>query len=145
MLLSAIFALWITPANAAAPRYILISGPGLSKPVLLSDWNENLNLMLAFANAPRARSAALRGLATRPRFELALFWGVPDKPVPTNPAKANQFDWFYPAQRRAAGRPRRVRQRAAIAARGDRSGDTLSVHSVTKVDASTGSNCDLVR
>ena len=97
MLLSAIFALWITPANAAAPRYILISGPGLSKPVLLSDWNENLNLMLAFANAPRARSAALRGLATRPRFELALFWGVPDKPVPTNPAKASQFDWFYPA------------------------------------------------
>jgi hypothetical protein len=86
------------PVQAAAPRYILVSGPGLSKPVLLSDWSENLALIVAFGNAPRASSSATHGLARRPRFELALFWGVPDNPVPTNPAEANQFDWFYPAR-----------------------------------------------
>jgi hypothetical protein len=86
------------PVKAAAPRYILVSGPGLSKPVLLSDWSENLALMAAFAKAPRASSLATHRLARRPRFELALFWGVPDNPVPTNPAEANQFDWFYPAR-----------------------------------------------
>jgi hypothetical protein len=86
------------PVQAAAPRYILVSGPGLSKPVLLSDWSENLALMAAFAKAPRASSSATHRLARRPRFELALFWGVPDNPVPTSPAEANQFDWFYPAR-----------------------------------------------
>ena len=33
----------------------------------------------------------------RPRYDLALFWGVPTKPVPTRPNEANQHGWFFPA------------------------------------------------
>ena len=32
-------------ANAAAPRYILVSGPNFQRPIVLGDWNENLVLV----------------------------------------------------------------------------------------------------
>jgi hypothetical protein len=81
-------------ARAAAPRYILVSGPGLPKPVLLANWQENLRFELAAANAPRARPSAT---LHRPRYDLALFWGWTDEMVPTRPTDANQHGWFYPA------------------------------------------------
>jgi len=59
------------PAQAAAPNYILVSGRGLSHPVLLSDWQDNLKLLLAVANAPRAPGPTVAGLSTRPRFDAA--------------------------------------------------------------------------
>ena len=81
-------------AHAAAPRYILVSGPGLQRPVVLGNWNENLSFLLALL--PAARPApGWRG--DRPRYDLALFWGVPAKPLPTRPAEASQHGWFYPA------------------------------------------------
>src|SRR5205807_650244 len=58
------------PATAAAPNYILVSGPGLARPVLLGDWNENLALLAAVANAPRAKAPAVRGRARHGRIEL---------------------------------------------------------------------------
>src|SRR4051812_47542498 len=58
-----------TPAQAAAPNYILVSGRGLSHPVLLADWQENMKLLLAVANSPRAQGQVLAGLSTRPRFD----------------------------------------------------------------------------
>lgn len=83
-----------TDARAAAPRYILVSGPGLQQPVVLGNWNENLSFLLALL--PAARPApGWRG--DRPRYDLALFWGVPAKPLPTRPAEASQHGWFYPA------------------------------------------------
>jgi hypothetical protein len=47
-----------SPAQAAAPTYILVSGPGLARPVLLANWRENLVLLSAVVNAPRGQPAA---------------------------------------------------------------------------------------
>jgi hypothetical protein len=84
-------------AEAAAPNYILVSGPRLSRPVLLGDWNENLRLLIALVEAPKASRSVARGLAHRPRFDLAEFWGWGSSPPPTRPSQANQHGWFYPA------------------------------------------------
>jgi hypothetical protein len=86
-----------SPAQAAAPNYILVSGAGLALPVLFANWTENLVLLSAVANAPKAKASVARGLAVRPRFDLAEFWGWRDKPRPTRPSQANQHGWFYPA------------------------------------------------
>jgi hypothetical protein len=89
-------------ASAAAPNYILVSGHGLARPVLLADWSENGELLSAAASAPRAKGVAMRGLSRRPRFDLAEFWNWSYLPRPTNPSKASQHGTFYPAHR---GRP----------------------------------------
>jgi hypothetical protein len=81
--------------EAAAPRYILVRGPGLKRPVLLENWEENLRLLVALVDAPRESRDAL---ARRARFDLALFWGWPERPRPTRPRDANQHGWFYPAR-----------------------------------------------
>ena len=86
------------PAQAAAPNYILVSGPGLKRPVLLDDWGENGELLVAIGNGPRSKRAALRGLARRPRLDLAEFWGWGDRPRPTRPSQASEHGWFYPAR-----------------------------------------------
>ena len=88
-----------TPALAAAPNYILVSGPGLAQPVLLGDWNENLDLLVAVANGPKAKRSAVRGLARRPHYDLAEFWGWLGLPAPTSPRDANQHGMFYPAHK----------------------------------------------
>ena len=85
-------------ADAAAPRYILVSGPGLARPALLADWDENLRLLVSLVDAPRVSRPAAR----RPVYDLALFWGVPAKAVPTRPRDTSQHGWFYPA---AGSRP----------------------------------------
>lgn len=84
-------------AEAAAPRYILVSGPGMPRPVLLDDWNENLDLLVSLVQARRADAAAVRSMALRPRLRLSLFWGVPESPRPSRPGDANQTGWLYPA------------------------------------------------
>jgi hypothetical protein len=84
-----------SPVEAAAPRYILVSGPGLKRPVLLGNWEENGHLLSMLVNAPRENRHAL---ARRPRFDLALFWGWPERPRPKRPRDANQHGWFYPAR-----------------------------------------------
>jgi hypothetical protein len=84
----------VVPAQAAAPRYILISGPGLQRPATLGNWSENLAFVTSLLHARRP-TAGWRD--NRPRYQLALFWGVPAKPVPARPSAANQYGWFYPA------------------------------------------------
>ena len=81
-------------AHAAAPRYILVTGPGLQHPTVLGDWDENLTFLLSLI-PPRRPAPGWR--TDRPRYKLALFWGVPARPVPTDPRKASQVGWFYPA------------------------------------------------
>ena len=86
------------PAWSAAPPYIMVSGPRLAKPVLLSNWSENLALLLASDASPRAKPKDLRGLSTRPRLDLALFWGWSlDSPAPTKASDASAHGSFYPA------------------------------------------------
>jgi hypothetical protein len=91
------------PARAAAPRYILVSGPGLERPVVLGNWRENLVFLTSLLPADRPTQG---WRDNRPRYDLALFWGVPAKPVPTRPNQANQHGSFYPA---TAGRRAIVR------------------------------------
>ena len=88
-------------AEAAAPDYILVTGPGVSRPVVLDSWQENHALLLAVAASRRATGRAA-SLTQRPRFLLALFWGWYDKPRPRSPRQANDRGFFYPAHR---GRP----------------------------------------
>lgn len=92
----------VSSVEAAAPRYILVSGPGLARPVLLSNWAENRTLLVALADAPRAKDETVRRLGKRPRLRLGLFWGWPEKPRPTRPSQANQKGWFYPPWRSQA-------------------------------------------
>jgi len=86
-------------ATAAAPNYILVSGRGLPHPVLLANWNENLQFLVALGNAPIASHAARGGLRGRPRFDLAEFWGWSGRPRPRGAAEADQHGTFYPAYR----------------------------------------------
>ena len=90
-------------AGAAAPRLLMVSGPGLSKPVLLTSWNEISDLVQAAANeSPPAARASLAG---RPSLRLALFWDATiwepyireRKLASLRPADATQFGRFYPA------------------------------------------------
>ena len=87
------------PVHAAAPNYILVSGPGLERPIVLGNWGENLALLSALVNAPRAKGTVVLALARRPRFDLAEFWDWGSRPRPTQPSQANQHGWFYPAHR----------------------------------------------
>jgi hypothetical protein len=94
---AAISVLGVAQAEAAAPNYIFVSGPGLARPVLLSDWRENLALFHAAAVAPSPTAATVRGLRERPRLDLAHFWGWAQVPPPTKPRQANQHGKFWPA------------------------------------------------
>jgi hypothetical protein len=85
------------PVRAAAPNYILVSGPGVDRPILLGNWKENLELLSAVVQAPRAKGPDTKSLARRPRLELSEFWGWGGLPRPTRPGQANQHGWFYPA------------------------------------------------
>ena len=85
-----------SPVHAAAPNYILVSGPGLKRPILLGNWSENGALLSALVTAPKAKRSVVLGLARRPRFDLAEFWGWGGRPRPTRPSQANQHGWFYP-------------------------------------------------
>jgi hypothetical protein len=84
---------------AAAPRYILVSGPGLAQPVLLPKWEENGALLSALVDARIAPPKVVRQLTDRPRLRLSLFWGWPERPRPKWPSQANQSGWFYPTWR----------------------------------------------
>ncbi len=83
-------------ASAAAPRYIMVTGPGISKPILLADWRENLAIETAVLLAPRAERP--HDLSKRSRLTLSLFWGW-GKQRPRSPSQANQRGWLYPATR----------------------------------------------
>jgi len=86
------------PASAAAPNYILVSGPTLAHPILLGNWSENLRLLVAVGDSPRARGTAISHLSARPRLDLAEFWAWGTRPPPTNPARASQHGSYYPAR-----------------------------------------------
>lgn len=85
------------PAQAAAPNYILVTGPGIKHPILLGNWDENGALLSALVGAPTAKGSAVRKLVRRPSFDLAEFWNWGYLPRPTRPSQANQHGRLYPA------------------------------------------------
>ena len=91
--------LLVSSAGAAAPRYIMVTGPGISKPILLADWSENMAIETELLLAPKAERP--RGLSSRSRLTLSLYWGW-GQARPQSPGQANQRGWLYPA---ADGRP----------------------------------------
>jgi hypothetical protein len=86
-------------ADAAAPRYIMVTGPGISRPILLADWRENLAIETAVLLAPKAERP--RDLPVRSRLTLSLFWGWGEH-RPRSARQADQRGWLYPA---TAARP----------------------------------------
>jgi hypothetical protein len=88
------------PAQAAAPRLIVIHGEGLTHPIVLTDWWGNLALM--GGDAVHTFAWQLRD---RPYFELALFWDPKWDMYVRNgnslediaPNQADQEGRFYPA------------------------------------------------
>jgi hypothetical protein len=95
------------PAQAAAPRLVMVSGAPLASPILLSDWDEIATLTDLLASGPAAPSDPRDD---RPSLQLALFWnaGIWESYVregrlgSLRPEQANQFGRFYPA---VAARP----------------------------------------
>lgn len=89
-----------TPAVASAPRVILIYGPPLPHPVILSDWSENLAVV-----AGDEAGVNVDALADRPYLRMALFWGPAwDEYVRAgkslealHPEQASQRGRLYPA------------------------------------------------
>jgi hypothetical protein len=90
------------PVEAAAPRVIMVSGPGLCQPVILDDWPENLDLMESIALGGEVKPEDLIG---RPYLEMGLFWGPEwvqyvdeGKPIDNlRMEEANQYGRFYQA------------------------------------------------
>lgn len=90
-----------SPAFAAAPRIILVTGGGLTRPVVLDDWQENLAIMLASSDAADAHE---EGLADRLSYRIAMFWGpewdqymqAGKDPGALRPEQANQLARYYP-------------------------------------------------
>jgi hypothetical protein len=81
-------------ASAAAPWWIMVSGPGLRQPVLLG-LTESQKIMQSVAYGDRVPT---RQLAQRPHFLLSLFWEDENSTEPpTDVTAANQRGWFYPA------------------------------------------------
>ena len=62
-----------TPAEAAAPRLVMIYGKQLPKPIILADWQENMRLMAAITEQARVTPEELK---RRPYLKLAFFWGL---------------------------------------------------------------------
>lgn len=91
-----------TPASAAAPNLVMIYGPSLVRPIILTDWQENGQLI---PTADQGVAITPNELIARPYFNLALFWGPAwmeymnaGKPLNVlQPDQANQHAKFYPA------------------------------------------------
>jgi hypothetical protein len=99
-------ALALAPAaEAAAPRFMMLSGLGLKKPVVLADWNENLRIM---RECSKARIIPAPQLRNRSQYRVGEFWGpewttfldAGGSPGDLKPSQANQLGAFYPAKGR---------------------------------------------
>jgi hypothetical protein len=93
---------FVTSAEAAAPRLIIVSGEPLTDPILISDAEQVFELYQSFFQSQPVERDALEG---RRSLRLGLFWdstlwepyvreGRLDE---LTPERANQVGWFYPA------------------------------------------------
>lgn len=85
-------------SGVAGPRYILVHGGGLSRPVLLDDLAANELLVSSPDILPLA---AVPRVDDRPAYELALFFIVPDLagrgPAQLDPSETAAVGRFYPS------------------------------------------------
>ncbi len=89
-------------ASAAAPWFVIVHGSLVDEPVLLDDWDENQELMLAISETAQGGAEELEG---RRYVELAMFWGPDWMDHPRDagslselsPERATQHARFYPA------------------------------------------------
>jgi hypothetical protein len=94
--------IYTTKVEAAGPRLILVRGNTLSNPVVLNDWQENIDLIHAIAEEAGVEPGELDG---RPYFELAFFSGpfwvqYVDDGKPLDKLRSESGDQqgrFYPA------------------------------------------------
>lgn len=70
--LAALLAAVPAPTRAAAPWAVVVYGPPLAAPVILTDWHENHRLLLAVR---RDAGLAWSELDGRPYLRLTLYWG----------------------------------------------------------------------
>lgn len=101
-LLLALSVVSVPPVEAAAPQLLMVYGGGLTEPVILGDWDENLEFLLATSGSI---DVPMTELAGRPFHALALFWGGAwsrymaegGSLATLRPEQANQQGRFYPA------------------------------------------------
>lgn len=67
--------------------------------MLLANWSQNGALLSSLVNAPFAPRSVVQGLKRRSGLRIAEFWDWGGRPRPTRPSEANQYGWFYPAER----------------------------------------------
>lgn len=85
--------------EAAAPRFIMIHGGSLDKPIVLSDHQETMSFIYSIRHGAEASAESLQ---ERPYFEMAFFWGPEwfkyvGQESELIPEKANQHARLYPA------------------------------------------------
>jgi hypothetical protein len=86
-------------ASAAAPTFIMVTGPTLARPVLIRSVEENAKLLLSLSNARAAPQRSSRSLQARPKLRLWLFWGWREDRPPRRPSQANDNGVYYPSFR----------------------------------------------
>ena len=92
-------------ASAAAPWFVIVHGSLLDEPVLLDDWDENQELMLAITETVQTVRTDLDEVEGRQYLELALLWGPDWMDYPRDsealgrllPEEATQQGRLYPA------------------------------------------------
>jgi hypothetical protein len=83
------------PTERAAPGVIVFSGGSLRTPIALSDWSENLDLMLA---TTQLASAPTGELAQRQRIAVAMYWGSGWRRFASTPDSLALLPRLKPAQ-----------------------------------------------
>ena len=95
------------PAQAAAPRIVIVSGKPLAHRIAIANWHA---IFVVVSDVSNGRVAPRKELAGRPRLRLSLFWGpgwndfldAGGRATSLRPSQADQVGWLYPARR---GRP----------------------------------------
>ena len=95
----------------AAPSVIVFTGKPLKSPVVLTDWSENLSLMLGLERPAVVANDELRD---RPRLEIAMYWGdawnrfaaTPESLALLPRVHQPQSGQYYPADRPLDAHPR---------------------------------------
>src|SRR5687767_9415290 len=90
------------PLVAAAPRIIMFSGPRLDRPVVLTDWQANMDLVQALEQTTYVGADQLKD---RPYLTVSFFWGPrwnafinEGRPLSDlRPEEAGHHGRFYPA------------------------------------------------
>jgi hypothetical protein len=90
------------PALAKGPRIMMVYGTPLVRPIVISNWRDTAELMIATNDSMSTSHARLQG---RPSLHVAMFWGMQwvhymqqhKSLAALRPRQADQFARLYPA------------------------------------------------